>query len=289
MLVYEHIFNENLDYPFHVHIISSSSTSISISLNKLFIGQFKSTAGSTYTFTKYYQTPNIFDLIVVGSRQNYTNKINDAYFKESTSRYVKNTAGLYLNIDPDTKLYFWNANSRTKFYFNPEYFSSKFLWELTIGYIPTGKIVLDLFSDTTLFSNKVYETTENWPGSKAIADVNPITIDYYSTSTTGIAKNYSVDYFINELQDLKNGDIIDITNGIDSLSITVSNIYTKAIYQQTNTTTRPIIHVPIDIINPNKKYVYSKDLVIGTNETTNLVLHNNIIQFTIERTQSGNI
>lgn len=283
MLTYEHIFNENLDYPFHIHIIDTNSTSVSISLNKLFIGQFKKTIGSTYTFSKHYQIPDIFSLIVVGSRQNYTNKINNAYFKESTSRYIKNTAGLYLNIDPDTKQYFWNANSRTKFYFNPEYFSSKFLWELTIGYMPIGTTVLDLFSDTSLFSNKVYETTEFWPGSKDIADVNPVTVDYFSLATIGVSKSFSVDYFINELQDLKDGDIIDITNGNDSLSIVVNNIYTKATYQAINTTTRPIIHVPIDIVNPNKKYVYSKDLAIGTSENINIQLHGNNIDFSIAR------
>lgn len=283
MLTYNHIFNENLDYFFHVHIIESNSASVSIKVNGIFIGNFKPTLGSTYSFNKYYEVPDILDLIIVGSRQTYSRKINNSYFKESTIRYVKNTAGEFLCIDPDTEQYYWSTTSRNNFYFNPEYFSSKTLWEMTIGYMPTGKEALNILSNEQMFYNRVYETTRNWPGQRPIQDVDPIEEDYFSNLTTGSTKEFKVDYFIDELQGLNDDDEIEISNGIDTINVIVKNIYTTATYPVSTVTTRPITHVEIDIVNPNKKCLYSKAQEIDEVEDINLTLYGNDINFTIAR------
>lgn len=286
MLKYNHLFNENLDYPFHIHMIESNTTNVAISLNSVHLGYYASTYGSTYILNKYYNVPNILELMVVGSRQIYNKQKEQAYFKDSTIRYIKNIVGDFLVLDLETNKYYWSENSRTNFFFNPEYFSSKILWEFTSGYVPLGTTTIDLWGEEeakNLFLNQIYETDQTWVGQKEILDVEPIDINYFGNDISGMVKVIQVDSFINELQDLEDGDIIRIDNGLEVLEITVENIYTSASYNSVTETTRPIVHVPIDIINPNKKYLYSKGLDIDEEETINLELNNNNIQFNIKR------
>lgn len=282
MLKYRHIFNENLNYPFHIHYLESDTTSIAISLNQVHIGYFKPTKGTKYTFTKYYNIPSTFELLVVGSRQTYDRATNKTYFKDSAAKYIKNNNDDFLCLDHDTSKYYWSSTERSKFYFNPEYFSSKALWIWLIGYIPTGIATLDLF-ESSLFTDQIYLTDQVWGGQKDIVDVDPVTIDYFDNSVIGSTVSLSVDNFITELQDLKDNDIIKFDTGLETLEVTVKNIYTKATYASSTTTTRPITHVPINIINPNKECLYSKAQSIGDSETINLTLYNNDIQFDIAR------
>ena len=292
MLTYNHLFNENLEYPFHIHVIESNTTSVDISLNNVHVGYYKPTYGTKYILNKYYNIADILNLMVVGSRQVYNKQKEKAYFKPSTIRYIRNPSGKFLVLDLETNKYYWSETSRTSFFFNPEYFSSKVVWENTIGYIPIGTTTADLWDEDTakdLFLTQIYETTQDWSGQITIADIEPITIDYFGNDISGEVKTLQVDTFIEELQDLKDGDILRIDNGLETLEVTVENIYTKAVYNTINETVRPLIHVPIDIINPNKKYLYSKPIVIGQEEDVILELESNIIQFSIKSTLEGTI
>lgn len=287
MLKYTHVFNSNVDNPYHVHIIESDTTSVAINLNGNLVGYFRPTVGTTYTYPKYVDIPSIVDLMAVGSRQVYDNKTNAAFFKDSTVKYIKNGAGDFLVLNTISGDYYWSSTDRTRFFFNPEYFSSNILWNFTIGYTPSGKVVNDIWDDATakdLFLSQIYETTETWVGEKTIADVDPIAVLPFDIGTTGVMKTLGVDTFIEELQDLQNGDVININNGVETLDVTVANCTTDATYEAVNTTTRPLIHVPIDILNPNKKYVYTKALDIDTQEDIVLDLYGNTIEFSIART-----
>lgn len=286
MLKYNHIFNTDLDYPYHIHSIESDSTSLTINLNGSLVGYFRPTTGSTYSFTSYITTPDILSLMAVGSRQAYDKKKDASFFKESTVKYISCADGRFLVKNNANGLYSWSTTERTRFFFNPEYFSSNFLWTYTIGYVPTGVVVDDLWDETTaqeLFLSKVYIHDSPWGGEQAIADVDPMTIDYFDNAVTGIEKTITVDYFLDELQDLVDGDIITINNGSETLDMTVKNCTTSATYAASTETTRPIVHVPIDVINPNKKVVYSKALAIGDTQTINITVEGNALQFDISR------
>ncbi len=286
MLKYNHIFNENVDYPFHIHVIESSSTSVAVNLNGHLIGYFKPTAGITHAFTKYTREFSILELMVVGTRQEYTKNIEASFFKDSTVKYIKNSWGAFLTKNNETNKYYWSNTSRTRFFFNPEYFNMKVCWEFVIGYIPQGKVTNTIWTEEAakeLFLNQIYLTEESWPGEKSIEDVEPLIVNHFDILTSGNSNDFVVDTFIEQLQDLVDGDEIVIDNGIEKLEITVSNTYTKALYDTINVTTRPLIHVPIDIVNPNKKILYSKGIDVGVEETINLELHGNNIQFNIQR------
>ena len=286
MLSYDHVFNTDVDQPFHIHAIASSSTSVAINLNGVFVGYFKPNLGSTYTFIKYTAAFSILDLMVVGTRQEYDKATSKSFFKDSVVKYIQNSFGDFLVRDNELNTYSWSSTARTRFFFNPEYFNSKVLWNYIVGYVPTGKIVTKVWSDyeaLTLFTNQIYITDETWTGDKAIPDVEPLAFLPFSNETMGIARDIVVDSFIEELQGLKDGDIITIDNGTETIEVTVENCYTNALYNPATETTRPLVHVPIDIINPNKKYLYTKGLDVGDEETINLELHGNNIQFNIKR------
>lgn len=290
MLKYTHVFNTIVDYPYHIHMIESDTTSVAINLNGKLIGYFKPNTGNLYQFDKYLTIPSILELMVVGSRQSYSTKIDNSFFKDATVKYIQDSRGWFLVKNNLTGGYFWSTTERTRFFFNPEYFSSNILWNYTIGYVPAGKVVNDVWEESAandLFLSQVYVTDESWGGEKIIADVDPIELLPFDNSTTGLLKTLGVDSFIDELQDLVNGDVITINNGTETVEVTVGNITTDAIYEVTNITTRPIGHVNIDIINPNKKIVYSKALVLDVEETINLELYSNNIQFTMKRITDG--
>ena len=286
MLKYNHVFNTaDLTKPYHVHAIESSTTSVAINLNGNLVGYYKPTAGSLHAYTTYTVVPSILSLMVVGSRQDYDTKKEDAFFKESTVKYISN-GSFFLVRNNSNGLYYWSATERTSFFFNPEYFNSNLLWNLTIGYVPVGVIVNDLWDEAEakeLFYSKVYVSDIFWSGEQAIDDVEPITTEYFTNATAGISKDVSVDYFIEELQDLVNGDIITINNGSETLEVEVQNCESYASHASAMVTTRPIVHVPIDVVNPNKKFVYSKALAIGDFETINITVEGNDLQFDISR------
>lgn len=290
MLRYNHVFNTNLDYPFHIHVIESSSTSVSIGLNNVTVGTYKPTLGRLYSFQKYNSLQaSILELMVVGSRQNYDRYLEAAIFKDSMIKYIKDVSGRFLVLDNTTGQYYWSYTDRTRFFFNPKYFSSEVLWNKTVGYIPTGEQGLDIWDSTTannlfLAQNYIVELDETWSGSKVIEDVDPVTVNSFNNDTEGLLTDYYVSEFIEDLQDLKDGDVITIDNGIDRLSITVENCWTEASYPLDNVTDRPIMHVPIDIVNPNKRVNYSKTMEMASQETISMTLYSNNIQFNITRT-----
>lgn len=159
---------------------------------------------------------------------------------------------------------------------------------MTLGYVPTGELPIDAWNDNNalnLFSSMVYTVGlyESWSGEQEIPQVGPFIPNPYNNDMLGHDKTYRVSHFIEELQDLKNGDIITLDNGLEQLKVKVENCWTEAHYPSTTITSRPIAHVPIEVVNPNKKIVYSKAFENGNQETIHLNLYDNNIQFNIVR------
>lgn len=285
MLKYDHTFNNDVNYPYHIHSIESNTSSISVNLNNVHIGYFKPTKGTTTSFDKYITPIDILGLMVTGSRQAYDSKTYDSFFKDSTSKYIKNTSGYFL-VRNENGTYSWSLTSRSVFFFNPEYFNSKVLWEMTLGYVPTGVITNELLSDEearALFTPKNYITDTHWSEEQIIEDVAPLVLEHFSNLSSGTLTTVTVDYFIDELQDLKDGDTIIIDNGSETIELTVANCYTSATYVTYLETTRPIAHVDVDIVNPNKKYVYSQALTIDEIKNVSTTIDNNLVEFTVKR------
>lgn len=282
MLTYHHIFNENIDYPFHIHILDSDYC-VQAYKNGCLIANIMPNAGTGYSFNKFYTIEqSILELIVTGSRKSYGTIIDKSIFKTSNAKFVRNSStGLFLTHKEGN--YYWSAEDRSLFFFNPYYFSSRFLWEYSIGYIPNNIEVLDLWQDSSLFTNNIYDTDEFWAGMKTFEDVDPVKLDPFSNLTTGLTHTFTVNRIINELQDLKDGDILKFVGGPNVVEVEVKNTYTKALYNYDTVTTRPIITVPITIINPNKKVTIAKNLEPGSSEITNLVLYNNNITIQTRR------
>ncbi len=290
MLNYDHIFNTDINYPYHVHYIESDTSTVSINVNGIFRGYFKPTRGSSYSFSKYTYMPySLLEYIVVGSRQIYSRALSKSIFKDTLIKYIRNSStGNFLSRNNETGNYYWHPVERTNFYFNPFYFRSSYLWQITIGYIPSKELTTDIFSYdaiVSLVTPKIIDLdTAEWQGELEIPDIPPLAYEPYKEQTTGILVTRNVDYFIEELQDLKNGDLVSISNGKQKIEVTVENCSTSATYPAVTTTDRPIAHVPIEIINPNKKIVYSKSLAPGDQRAVDITLYDNEIHFLVQRT-----
>lgn len=291
MLTYTHLFNiSDMSLPYHLHKIESDTTSVSVNLNGKLLGYYKPNKGTTYQFTKYLDLDNnIFDLLISGSLQTYSVKIDKTLFNDLTVTYIRLDDGRFLYKDNETNLYSWSTTLRSRFYFNPYYFDSKFLWELRMNYVPTGIQVTNQWPpnlERDIFLNTVvsFDNSFGWTGEQSITEVSPMTIDFFNNDVTGYTVPFELSEII-ELPDLYDGDVLTISNGKENINVTVSNcIPTQFTYDSYTETDRPIVHVPIQITNPNELVHYAKGLEREIEEVINLNLYNNDIQFTIKRT-----
>lgn len=291
MLEYKHLFNtSDLTLPYHLHKIKSDTTSVSINLNGKLLGYYKPNAGTKYNFTKYLDLEDeVFDLLIAGSLQDYGVKINKSLFNDNTVTYIRLEDGRFLYLDNESGLYSWSTQYRSRFFYNPYYFDSKFLWESRLGYMPTGVQVTNQWpanieQNLFLTTVKVFDNTFGWVGEQSITPVEPMTIDFFNNDTTGYSEDFGLSDLI-KLPDLYDGDTLTISNGKENITITVSNcIPTQFTYASYTETERPIVHVPIQLVNPNELVHYAKGLEREVEEVINLSLYDNDIQFTIKRT-----
>ena len=288
MLKYNHIFNTtNLDLPYHIHYIDSDTSSFIIRVNGISIGEFKPTVGTKYKFEKIVALPEeIWRLLIAGTNISYNKEINSIFYAESNIKYIKDGSGNYLAINPETNGYYWTTDIKTRFYFNPYYFSSSYLWTKLIGYVPTGVYLNNIWSEDEArdtFTQIEFLSTEIWQGERFFDTLPPVEISYFQEDQLGYSSFIEVGSFIYELQDLNNGDYITIDNGKETINFIVENCTTSALYEEETTTDRPIVHVPIQFINPNKEVLYAKTLESGAEETVAISLYDNDIKFTVKR------
>ena len=293
MLRYKYAQNSsNLELPFHIHGIMSDTASVSIGINGVLVGEYKPNMFSTpqtKLFTRnFVPEATLLQLLIVGSRQQYDAKENQSFFNQDSAVFVRLANGLRLYRDPDTQLYSWEENKRSKFYFNPHYFDSEFLWNLRVGYVPSGVSLtyqwpLDYEQQLFMPSTLTIDDSNSWSGSKDIVDIEPLVNDYFSVDNQGQVVNLHLDGII-ELQTLKSGDLLEISNGSEVLSLDVKlDEETQFMYQDPVVTCRPVVHQDIKTINPNGTVHYAKGLGRHTQELITLTLYGKQVQFTVRR------
>jgi len=292
MLRFKYTTNSSrLDLPYHIYGITSDTESVEIKVNGNSIGFYKpnmTLESSTYNFSKFFwPEEKLLQLLITGSRQEYSPKENEIYFNKNTITFVKLENGLYLYRHEDRVNYSWEENKRSRFYFNPKYFNSEYLWKLRTGYVPTKENLTyqwpkgyeqELFLPTTV----IFQDSNYWYDKKSFSDVEPLKNDYFSLPEQGPEIILNLTHII-EL-DLKNGDSLEISNGKDTINTTV-NISEETSFNNLDfyETDRPLIHVEFNSINPNKLIHYSQGLLKGSKELIQLNLYGSDVQFNIRR------
>ncbi len=293
MLKYKYTTNDtDLTLPYHIHGISSDTSSVGISINGNSIGNHKPNmfeAPDKYYFTRYFlPQEKLLQLLIVGSRQTYDAKENKSIFNQDSAVFIKLENGNCLYQDPITGKYSWDPIKRSKFYFNPHYFDSEYLWNLRLGYVPTGiKLTyqwpknyeqLLFIPSTVTLGNSV-----GWAGAKDVPDIDPLVIDPFIVYDSGETVDINLNAII-DLKELKSGDLLEFTNGNETISLVV-NIDEETLfnYQDPVIITRPILHADIETINPNGIVHYAKGMRQNTQELINLTLYGKQIQFTGRR------
>ena len=146
MLRYDHVFNADVTKPYHIHVLESDTSSITVNLNGLFVCYVSSTIGTKYSFSKFNQLEStILQLLVSGSTASYTKKTDQLIFNSLRAKYIKEPGGKFLARNNENGKYFWSTETRTVFFFNPFFFKSEFLWEYTLGYIPSKQQVINIW------------------------------------------------------------------------------------------------------------------------------------------------
>ena len=270
----------------------SDTASVTIGINGVEVGEFKPNMFSTpqvHHFTRnFVPESTLLELLIVGSRQEYEAKENNSFYNQDSAVYVRLENGKTLYKDPDTGKYSWDEFNRSKFYFNPYYFDSEFLWNLRLGYVPFGSSLTyqwPLNYEQTLFSPStvVIDDNNSWPGSIEVPDIDPLINDYFAVNQTGEVVNLHLDSII-DLKTLKSGDLLEISNGRELLSIDVKlDEEAQFIYEDPVVTCRPLLHSDIKTINPNGVVHYSKGIGRNTQELITLTLYDKQIQFTGRR------
>ena len=294
MLKYKYAQNPNdLTLPYHIHGIASDTASVQVYINGNLYGNFKPNMfdkPDKYLFTRHFvPEETIVQLFIVGSRQDYGAKDNASIFNQDTAVTIMLENGLTLFKDQETGRYSWDDTRRSRFYANPHYFDSEFLWNLTIGYAPT-KTTLSyqwpLNYEQELFLPSVITVSDSnyWSGTRDVPDIEPMVNDPYDIYDHGEIVNLNLDAII-DLKTLKQGDHIEISNGSEKISFDVRlNEETQFIYENLVETCHPIVHQDILTVNPNGKVHYAKGLGRRQQELVTLTLYDKQIQFTIRRT-----
>jgi len=293
MLRYKYTQNsQDLKLPFHIHGIMSDTASIGVNINGLHVGDFKPNMFNKpdkYLFTRHFiPEATLLQLLIVGSRQTYSAKDNNSFFNQDSAVFVKLEDGRTLYKNPDNGLYSWHETKRSKFYFNPHYFDSEYLWNLRLGYVPTSinltyqwpiNYEQELFVPTTVnISN-----SSSWPGESEILDIPPLVNSYFTTNDTGKLVNLNLNAII-DLKTLKSGDLLEITNGREILRIDVKlDEETQFNYRDPVVTCRPVLHADIETINPNGVVHYAKGMRRKTQELITLTIYDKQVQFTGRR------
>lgn len=286
MLKYHHIYNlsnPSLQYSIHDIEASPNITSVAVLINNVFHSYVvpNHTLGSgIYNFNKYFSLgTNILELLHSGSTADYVDiKIQNSVFNDRTFIYVKNLDGDYLHRTATSMdSYEWSETEKTKFFFNPYFWDSEYLWKQIFGYVPSGITTTGQWPtnyEIEFFSKRTLEVDISWPGEQVIDTVEPAPFDYFSNNTSGELVSFSLSHLID--LPLKYGDTIDFYAGAERLSVTYKplnnhkvSINNLVMPQAVSLSiSRPVVHLSIEVIQPNRVITFSKGLSLGENNFT---------------------
>lgn len=282
MIKYHHVYNlANPALPYSIHALETSPniTSVAMVINGVFHSYVKPnyTLGSgLYNFTKYFSIEaNILELLHSGSVTDYADlRIQNSVFNDRTFIYVKNLDGKYLHRASALDSYEWHDTDRTKFFFNPYFWDSEYLWLQMFGYIPSGITTTGQWPsnyEVEFFSKRTLELDMSWPGEQVISTIEPKPFDYFSKPDSGELVALSLSNLLD--LPLEYGDTIDFYAGAERLSvvykplnnhkISINSVVMPSTFNLS--TDRPVVHLEIDVIQPNRHILFSKALNLGTN------------------------
>lgn len=274
----------NTALPYSIHAIETSPniSSVAVVINDVFHSYLKPnyTLGSgVYNFTKYFELPNVLELLHSGSVTDYADiKIQNSVFNDRTFIYVKNLDGKYLHrtiTGIDT--YEWHDSEKTKFFFNPYFWDSEYLWVQMFGYVPSGITTTGQWPtnfEVEFFSKRTLELDISWPGEQSIQTVEPKPFDYFNLATSGELVSISLSSLLDI--NLVYGDKIEFYAGAERLSveykpinnhkISINNIDMPGTVSLS--VSRPVVHLEIDVVQPNRRILFSRGLNNGSNNFT---------------------
>lgn len=271
MLRYNNIYNSTvLSENHNIAAIASDSYNVAIYVNNKLqeiVSPNVDTEGYAFDiFSMKLSDTEIVNLIYSGSKQKYTLDVEKLIYSKSNTVYVKNLDGDYLYTDTLGNTY-WSSQDKSRFFFNPYYFDSSYLWEKVFKKKPdniTTSGLWDLQSEIALF-NKLTITVD----SVAIPSiVQPKIFSYFEQ--TGLTKRIYINKFLS--LKAKHGDKIKLKTDKESLEFIYSPITNTAqmIIPDIDgiSVSRPLISIPVKTINPNSELLYSKILNKGLNSFT---------------------
>jgi len=270
MLRYNHIYNSTIFSVAHnIAAITSDSANVAIYINDKLQEIVSPNVGSGDSFDIYKNKltdDEILNLIYSGSQQNYSIDIDKLIFGEGNTIYVKNTAGNYLYTDTSGNT-IWSNTNKSRFFFNPYYFDSDYLWKKVFKQKPnsvTTSGLWDFNTEIALFNRlTVTVDTVNLPSL-----VEPKIFNYFDQ--TSLIDTIKINSYI--FIKAEQGDKVKLKTDKEELDFIYSPITTTArmIVPDIDGTSidRPMIHIPLKTINPNSESLYSKILNKGVNSFT---------------------
>jgi len=268
MLTYTHIYNStNSKLPYNIACIDSNSTNIAIYINNKLqeiVSPNKATLGLEFTIYKQkLDTKNILDILYSGTIISYSNAINKVIFSDSNVVYVKSSLGKFLNLDINNIPY-WSSTTKSKFFFNPYYFDSGYLWQkiFSTGIFDSSKVsgLWNLPDEIDLFNRRTLNvSTEIIP-----VKIKPFRFNYFDHTS------FTTQITIDKVLEIKanTGDIVSLKTDKDRIEFTYEPISASAMIVPDidgTTCSRPWIHIPLRFIDPNSESLYTKILNKGTN------------------------
>ena len=305
MIYYYHVYNKTeYDKPYSIHIIDAplATANLAVYVNGTFIkyvapNMLKTGTGSL-SYSKHFEPAiDFLDTLHSGTVITYADQgIDKAIFNDNTYIHVKNSEGKYLYRTPGTIDYYeWSLTNKSKFFFNPYFWDSEYLWKKTVGYVPSGINLTNQWPtdyEIAFFSKRTFTVTDTWVGSQQLNTVEPSSIDYFLDNVSGQNVTFQLSHLI-EL-DLVPGDKVLLTNGVERKEFIYQPVGNSIIKIDGVTMpgtlnypskTRPVEHLEILTINPNRKILFSKSLANGSNNF-NIVL--DAISYPVSMTTSAN-
>ena len=271
MLRYNHIYNSTMFSENHnLAAIASDSFNVAIYVNdKLqeIVSPNIGTEGHAFDIFKNRLTDTeIVNLIYSGSKQLYSLDVERLIFGQANTIYIKNTTGKYLYTN-SSGITSWSNTDKSKFFFNPYYFDSEYLWKKVFKQKPdnvTTSGLWDLDSEISLFNRLTITVDLNTIPTL----VGPKVFNYFEQ--TGLTESL----FIDKIISIKavNGDKIKLKTDkevLEFIYLPVTDTAQMIVPNIDGTTiSRPLIHIPIRTINPNSESLYTKILNVGLNSFT---------------------
>jgi len=270
VLKYNNIYNETvLSEPYNIAAIDSDAYNVAIYVNDRLQEIVSPNVGTGQTFSIFKQAlsdTDILNLIYSGSKQKYSLSQEKLIFGAGNVVYVKNTNGEYLYTDGADNTS-WSSTDKSRFFFNPYYFDSDYLWKKVFKKKPNNVSTSGLWninSEVELFNKKtVVLNTTSLPSL-----VDPNVFSYFNN--IGDTESISIDHFISI--NATYGDKVKLKTDKDEITFTYEPVTSTArmLVPDIDGTSidRPLIHIPLRTINPNSEVLYSKILNKGLNSFT---------------------